>query len=207
MPQGKGLIRCRKHASLDADSGQSGAGLDGSVVTRRIIVFARNLGGGGDCLICLIVCVDFDFERILKYLLRTSVPENGVRSQNDIKAVLFRRIFEGIGDGAIRGAVAAVVVLAAQLVNAFRRYALGHATPLRNRIFHHGQPVGHGDLHLFVRQIELACHLNVQGKLLGEVDGEGVAIPQILIGGTFCLNDGGRNLHSINRFLIPRSGG
>ena len=153
------------------------------------------------------VCVDSDFERILKYLLLCSAPENGVRSQNDIKTVLFRRIFEGIGDGAICGTVSAVVVLTMQIVNAFRRYAFCHATPLRNRIFHHGQPVGHGDLHLFVRQIQLACHLNVQSKLLGEVDGEGVAIPQILIGGTFCLNDGGRNSHSINRSLTSRSGG
>ena len=61
LPQGKGLVRHRGHASLHANPGQSGAGLDGSVVTNRIIVFARNLGGGGDCLICLSVCVDFDF--------------------------------------------------------------------------------------------------------------------------------------------------
>ena len=207
MPQGKGLIRRRGYTSLHANPGQSRAGLDGSVVTSRIIVFTRDCGSGGDCLICLSVCVDSDFERILKYLLLCSVPENGVRCQNDIKAVLFRRIFEGIGDGAIRGTVTAVVVHTVQIVNAFRRYALRHAAPLRDGVLHHGQPVGHGDLHLFVRQIQLACHLNVQGKLLGEVDGEGVAIPQILIGGTFCLNDGGRNLHSINRFLIPRSGG
>ena len=176
LPQGKGLVRRRGHASLHANPGQSGTGLDGSVVTRRIIVFARNLGGGGDCLICLIVCIDSDFERILKYLLRTSVPENGVRSQNDIKAVLFRRIFEGIGDGAICGMVTAVVVHTVQLVNTFRRYAFRHAAPLRNRIFHHGQPVGHGDLHLFVRQIQLAFHRNVQSELLGKVNRKGASI-------------------------------
>ena len=170
LPQGKGLVRRCGHASLDANPGQSGAGLDGSVVTRRIIVFARDLGGGGDCLICLSVCVDSDFERILKYLRRTSVPENGVRLQNDIKAVLFRRISEGIGDGAICGTVTAVVVHTVQLVNASRRYALRHAAPLRDRVFHHGQPVGHGDLHLFVRQIQLAFHRNVQRELLGKVN-------------------------------------
>ena len=116
------------------------------------------------------VCVDFYFERSLKRLLLCSVPENGVRCQNDIKAVLFRRIFEGIGDGAICRTVTAVVVHTVQPVNAFRRYALRHAAPLRDRVFHHGQPVGHGDLHLFVRQIQLAFHRNVQGKLLGKID-------------------------------------
>ena len=176
LPQGKGLIRRHGYTGLHTDTGQSGTGLDSSVVTSRIIVFARNLRSGRDCLICLSVCVDFDFERSLKLLLLCSVPENGVRGQNDIKAVLFRRIFEGIGDGAICGTVSAVVVLTMQLVNAFRRYALRHAAPLRNRIFHHGQPVRHGDLHLFVRQIQLAFHLNVQGKLLGKVNGEGASI-------------------------------
>ena len=170
LPQGKGLILRHGYTGLHANPGQSGAGLDGSVVIIFIIVFARDLGGGGDCLICLSVCVDSDFERILKYLRRTSVPENGVRGQNDIKAVLFRRIFEGIGDGAICGTVTAVVVPTVQLVNAVRRYALRHAAPLGDRVFHHGQPVGHGDLHLFVRQIQLALHRNVQGKLLGEID-------------------------------------
>ena len=63
-----------------------------------------------------------------------------------------------------------------QLVNAFRRYALRHTAPLRNRIFHHGQPVRHGDFHLFVRQIQLAFHLNVQSELLGEVNGKGASI-------------------------------
>ncbi len=207
LPQGKGLIRRRGYTSLHANPGQSGAGLDRSVVTRRIIVFARNLWSGRDCLICSIACVDFDFERILKLLLLCSVPENGVRGQNDIKAVLFRRIFERIGDGAICGVVAAVVVHTVQLVNAFRRYALRHVTPLGDGVLHHGQPVGHGDLHLFIRQIQLAFHLNVQGELLVEVDGEGAIICQILIEYTFYLNQGSRNSHSLNRSLTSRSGG
>ena len=63
-----------------------------------------------------------------------------------------------------------------QLVNAFRRYALRHTAPLRNRIFHHGQPVRHGDFHLFVCQIQLAFHLNVQSELLGKVNRKGASI-------------------------------
>ena len=206
MPQGKGLIRRRGHTGLHANPGQSGAGLDRSVVTGRIIVFARDLRSGRDCLIFrlasrTIIRVDPNGQLLREALLLCSVPENGVRGQNDIKAVLFRRIFEGIGDGAICRVVAAVVVHTAQLGNAFRCYALRHVTPLRNRIFSHGQPVGHGDLHLFIRQIQLAFHLNVQRELLGKVNRKGASICQSLIFHALRPDLGGGNLHSIYRAI------
>ena len=75
LPQGKGLIRCRRYTALHTDTRQSRTGLDSSVVIGRIIVFARNLRSGGDCLIFLSVCVDFDFKRrTLEFLFRPSVP-------------------------------------------------------------------------------------------------------------------------------------
>ena len=129
--------------------------------------------------------IDFDRQLTTKRLFLLSVPKSRVRGQDDIEAVLLRCILERVGDGAILRAISAVIVSALQLINTFRRYALRHATPFRDGVFHHGQPVGHGDRHLLVGQIQRALHLNVQSKLLGEIHRELAAVSQGLIGRTF----------------------
>ena len=136
------------------------------------IVAARDLGIGRNRLIWrLIGCitnisgVNPDIQRLAQRLLLPPVPEDRIRLQNDIEAVLLCRAFEGIGYGAGLRAIAAVIIAAVQLINAFRRYALSHTASLRYRVLHHGKAVGHGDLHFLILQVQRALHHNVQRYL------------------------------------------